>query len=699
MTRSRILVVEDESVVALDIQMRLSRLGYTVLAIVSFGEEAIRKAEELRPDLVLMDVQLKGAMDGVEAAAEIRARFDIPVIFLTAYTDETTLQRAKVTESYGYLLKPFKEAELRSTIEMALYKHQMERRLQASERWLSTTLRSIGDAVIATDAQGHVQFMNPVAEALTSWSQEHALGKDLDRVFNIIDRESKSPHDSLVNRVLQNEDVIYLKDNTLLIAQDGAEIPVDDSAAPIRDDKGEIIGIVVVFRDITERARADKAMRAAEAEARKRLHEQTILREAIALISSTLDLPTVLCRVAEQMAQAVGATSAYISTLDLEASTSTVLAEYYGPEASIEERVSDVGVTYREDVRFVERLQAREAHFAHVVDLNVHEALRSHYQEHGARSVAFIPLRLREETIGYAELWESRRQREFSPEELALCQTIAQHTAVAIENARLYEQAQQELTERVKAQEALKQHAAELQARNEELDAFAHTVAHDLKNPAHLMAGFAEVLHTDHTNFSNEELKDYLGIIVQNGYKMCNIIDELLILSGVRQTDTQPEPLDMVSIVANAQERLAFMIKDCEAQITLPDQWPVALGYGPWIEEVWVNYLSNGIKYGGRPPRLELGAKAMPDRTVCFWIKDNGPGLTPEEKAQLFTPFTQLDRIRANGHGLGLSIVKRIVEKLDGQVGVMSRPGRGSIFSFSLPGLVNEHSLGERCQS
>ena len=120
-------------------------------------------------------------------------------------------------------------------------------------------------------------------------------------------------------------------------------------------------------------------------------------------------------------------------------------------------------------------------------------------------------------------------------------------------------------------------------------------------------------------------------------------------------------------------------------EILVTDSWPAALGHGPWIEEVWVNYISNGIKYGGDPPRLQLGVTPDSSGYIIFWIRDNGPGLTPEEQAQLFEPFTQLSRVRATGHGLGLSIVRRIVEKLGGRVGVKSEVGRGSIFFFSLP--------------
>jgi len=241
-----------------------------------------------------------------------------------------------------------------------------------------------------------------------------------------------------------------------------------------------------------------------------------------------------------------------------------------------------------------------------------------------------------------------------------------------------------DITKRKQAEEALRQHAAELEARNEELDAFAHTVAHDLKGPLGPMVGFAQLLEDNYTTLSDEEQRDYLQIIAESGRKMSNIIDELLLLSALRGVEAEMVPLDMASIVDEVRQRLAYMIKEYQAEILLPDAWPVPLGYGPWVEEVWANYLSNALKYGGQSPHVELGATVQADGMVRFWIRDNGPGLTPEEQARLFTPFTRLEQVQVKGHGLGLSIVRRIVEKLDGQVGIESQVGQGSVFTFTL---------------
>jgi PAS domain S-box-containing protein len=276
MAAAKVLVVEDEGIEALDIQQRLIRLGYCVPVIALSGEEALQKVEETGPDLVLMDIMLHGALDGVEAAAVIQARFDIPVIYLTAYADEDTLQRAKTTVPYGYIVKPFQERELQITIEMALYKHKMERKLKESEKWFSTTLRSIGDAVITTDRNGNVSFLNPVAESLLGWKLDEVANVKLTEIFKIINRDSRRPVENPVTKVLANGHIVGLANHTILIARDGTEIPIDDSAAPIKDDQGNIIGVVLVFRDITEREKAEEALRRAYDELEERVRERTV---------------------------------------------------------------------------------------------------------------------------------------------------------------------------------------------------------------------------------------------------------------------------------------------------------------------------------------------------------------------------------------------------------------------------------------
>lgn len=249
------MIVEDEIITAKDIKECLQDNGYVVLSIASSGEEAIKKVEEGHTDLVLMDIVLKGAMDGIETARQIHSISNIPVVYLTAFSDKNILERAKITEPFGYILKPFNERELRINIEIALYKHKMEKELKESERWLASLLNNLGEAVMATDENGIIKFMNPFAEALTGWKREDALGKPLVNVFNIISEGSDTPIEDPVIKAIR-EDIFYgLAINSMLITKEGMKIPVDIIGSTIKNDTDSIIGIALIFSDIFERTK------------------------------------------------------------------------------------------------------------------------------------------------------------------------------------------------------------------------------------------------------------------------------------------------------------------------------------------------------------------------------------------------------------------------------------------------------------
>jgi two-component system sensor histidine kinase/response regulator len=223
------------------------------------------------------------------------------------------------------------------------------------------------------------------------------------------------------------------------------------------------------------------------------------------------------------------------------------------------------------------------------------------------------------------------------------------------------------------------------------LDEFAQTVAHDLKSPLTAILGFAEILAVQYDDLDPETITNSLLMVTSSARKALRIVDELLLLARVSQVGTiETSPLDMKTIVEEAKHRLDNLLKEYNATLKIPENWPVAVGHAGWVEEVWVNYISNAIKYGGTTPFITLGSRVIkqPDGDiVLFAVKDWGPGLSKDAQAQLFTPFTRLGQPRSKGYGLGLSIVQRIVTKLGGEVGVESKgiPGQGSVFYFTLP--------------
>ncbi len=296
------------------------------------------------------------------------------------------------------------------------------------------------------------------------------------------------------------------------------------------------------------------------------------------------------------------------------------------------------------------------------------------------RSLLAVPLQVRGSVIGVLEM-VNKIVGPFTEDDLNLTEALAASVAVAIDNARLIGE--------------LRQYAVGLERQNAELDAFAHTVAHDLRNPLSGLTAYSTMLETEGANMPMDAVLQDIQVIARNAKRMGNIIDELLLLASVRkQQQDECKPLDMFPIVVEAKERLNSMIAQYQGEVAAPEEWPVAVGYGPWVQEVWVNYISNALKYGGQPPRVELGATAQ-DGAVRFWVCDNGAGLTEEEQESLFTEFTRLHQVRAEGYGLGLSIVRRIVEKLGGDVGVESEVGVGSVFYFTLPADESQHTQTE----
>jgi len=326
------------------------------------------------------------------------------------------------------------------------------------------------------------------------------------------------------------------------------------------------------------------------------------------------------------------------------------------------------------------------------------------YHALGIRSIVYANMLLNELFIGRLQVCFQDNARVLSDSEQDMLQKIADHAAIAIHRSQLYEQVQHHAAqlkthiknrtqaleasnrEKEEALQVLRTYTEELQVQNAELDAFAHTVAHDLHNPLSVMIGLADLLLEEEDPLPLDMQVKYLKRIIQQGQKMNNIVNEILLLASIRKAEVQVSPIpDMSAIVDEALRRITRLVDELEPEIIQPDTWPVALGYAPWIEEVWANYLSNAMKYGGRPPRLEIRASTTANGLVRYGIKDNGKGLSTEEQAHLFTPFTRLHQVQIGSHGLGLSIVHRILSKLDGRVGVVSQPGQGSFFYFELP--------------
>ena len=536
MSGAKILVVEDEGIVVMELRERLNRLGYEVVGVASSGEEAILKAQETHPDMVLMDIRLQGRMNGIQAAEAVRTRFDIPVIYLTAFADDDTLQKARMTEPFGYLIKPFEEQQLHSTLEMALQKHKLEAALRESQQRL--------------------------------------------RVYS--------------NRLKTLHEI---------------DLAILEAHSP------ETIAQAVLGR----------------------------IRELVPCVQAS------------------------VVTYDFDAQEAAELAVHVSGELALEQ-----GVRYPlEEYGDLETLRQGQVQLVEdiLAVLQPPRLARRRLAE-GMRSYVRVPLVVQGEVIGSLDLG-SAEVGAFGQAQVEIVGEVANSLAVAIHQAWLRQQ--------------VAGYVVELEVRNEELDTFADTVAHDLRNPLTVIIGYADAAQKALARGAMERLQEPVQQVAHYSRRMNDIIEALLFLAKVRVEEVYTQALDMARIVSSAQQRLAPMMEQYQAQLSMPDTWPTAMGYGQWVEEMWANYLSNALKYGGQPPRVELGATEQANGMVRFWVRDNGPGIPPEDLERLFKPGTRLNQDDVKGHGLGLSIVRRIAKRLGGEVGVESELGKGSVFSFTLP--------------
>jgi signal transduction histidine kinase len=534
---------------------------------------------------------------------------------------------------------------------------------------------STGEPLIVSDVRADPRYYKKVEEK-TGYQAHSLLAVPLqfkERRIGVLEAENKlgggefNQEDVETLAALAAHATVAIENARLLEAlqeaRDGLERRVDERTAELSNANAAL------KKQIAARAQADEALRL-------RNRELAVLNQASQAFTSTLDLDQVLVTVLEQVRRLLDVVACAIWLSDPK-SGALVCQQTAGPQSDF---MRGWCLAPGEGLA---GWVAENGESLIVPDVLAEERLPvsvERYTGLALRSVASVSLPVKHDVIGVLEAMDTQVGR-FRPSDLTLLESLAASAAIAIDNARLVE--------------ALRQQTEELQAQNEDLDAFAHTVAHDLRNPLNLITGFAEVLRNDFTTMSDQDLHTYLHTIARNGRKMNNILHALLLLAGVRQMEVEIGALDMGSIVSEALQRLDVMIEEHQVDVVVPDSWPVALGFGPWVEEVWVNYLGNAIQYGGRPPCVELGFDRV-DRSqtptpesalIRFWVRDNGAGISPEAQSRLFRPFTRLDQARGKGHGLGLSIARRIVEKLGGQVGVESPgiPGQGSVFHFTLP--------------
>lgn len=689
--KGQILVVEDENIVALDIRQSLNRLGYEVPAVAVTGEEAIAAARKYRPDLILMDIRLRGRMDGIEAATHIRRDCRLPIIYLTAFADTKTLDRAKMTEPFGYILKPFEDRELNSTIEMALYRHQMDRRLQENERWLDTILHSIGDAVIATDAFGRISFMNPVAEALTDSQSERVRGQFFDHVMQIYAKSAgKIQPVHVVQPQTDIKSVRTCEDGSLLL-NNGTTIPIDCTIAPLLEEE-RLVGSVVVLRDISRRKTAENALRTSEQRYRALFEQaQTALltselhNQINRSLMSAVNTGEVMQAIVEGVAQVISASHVFLHIFDpKDGNLRPAVRNHVRDERAGSE--FDPDVHWPKLVQMV--VQERRPIYLRRTDPQTDVVLRNlgseaapsnpgwnPFLQHPAgekmNAVASVPLVYRGKFLGCLTAINLLTNSPMTERDVELMLVIANQATVAIENARLFEEAEQR--------------AAALSRSNAELEQFAYVASHDMQEPLRMIRGYSNLLKNRYGG-QDEDTDDFLSYILASVDQMDALIRDLLIYSRVGfRTDAQ-SVVQTHQIVDRVTANLLPAILESQAEITT-DPLPNLAVDPTQFSQLLQNLLSNALKFrSADPPRIHI-AVTREDGCYHFSVADNGIGIDEEDREHIFAPFRRLHtREEYPGTGIGLAICKRIVEAHRGRIWYESNGGKGTTFHFTICG-------------
>jgi len=295
---AKILIVEDEGIIADNIASRLLKSGYQIAGIVDSAEDALARVPESKPDLVLMDIHIKGSLDGIETTRKLRERFDIPVIYLTAHTDPQTIDRAKRTGGFGFLTKPIDHRTLATTIEMATHKHRADREIRDQRAWMATALHNMADGMIVIDRDCRVQFLNPPAEALTGWRNPDVRGQDIRAVLPLADSESGLPEPAALTPPSTPEAPRPIPPGLFAMKRSGEKFPVEGDVAGSVDGD-QVVGAVITFRDATSR-------QARENEARQQHKMQAVGRLAAGVAHDFNNLLFIMLGYTEEMLRTAG---------------------------------------------------------------------------------------------------------------------------------------------------------------------------------------------------------------------------------------------------------------------------------------------------------------------------------------------------------------------------------------------------------
>lgn len=621
MAPCKILIVEDESVVALDIKLQLEDVGYQVLGPVSSGEAALALASTCTPDLALMDIRLAGAMDGIEAAGMLVREHDVPVIFLTSHSDADTVHRAAETAPYGYLTKPFQIKELRAGIEVALTKARLERQLKESDRWFASTLQCVQDGVIVTELDARVRFLNPAAEKLTGWTSEEAVGQHVAKVIQFADTDGESDiQPNAAVKVLQNGGVIGVNHARKLKHPHEHHVPVDESAVLVEDKSGQRLGAVMVLRDVSVRLQQEAQLRDSERRFRDAFDHAPLGMALVSMDGQFLQVNDSLCKLLQS-------------------------------EASCLRTQNQSDLSHPDD--------------------KAHEAFRLHELIDGR-----VPLVQFEKRYLLADrtnpLWVLVSVSVMREGQQPTCYLYQVHDLT--DQKRAAEQLAEVSEQRIKL--------AVLEQTNRAKSEFLSRASHEIRTPLNAVIGFAQLLQSSNI-YEPEKTREFAQHILSAGNHLLSMVNDVLNLhqasEGALRLNMQR--VDLSSIVDTAISLLSPMsAKHCVTFEQKVTPSTLVLADVTRLRQVLFNLISNAIKYNRQGGQVLFDSSVNAIGMVRLAVRDNGQGMTEEQLEHLFQPFDRLgqEHSKIEGVGLGLVVTRSLMEQMGGGIYFESVLGEGT---------------------
>lgn len=637
MIEANILIVEDDSIAAYALEKTLRLKRFSVIGIVSTGEEAINFVIEKKPSLVLMDINLRGTMDGIETAKRIRENYNIPIIYLTAFSDEESIKRASSTHPAGYLVKPYDNRDLETTIEITLYKHLLEKKEKESQVWYRETLSSIGDGIIATDKNDLILFINNKAEELTGFSLEEATYKKIDEIYRTSPDMTTEAFISYSQYSRQDIEK-YILQSKLLNSKSGIEIPIEEKVSFIKDEEGQILGKVITFRDSTQRRELER--------------ELIIAKDFYLNILEKFPLPIWRANTARQFN--------YFNQTWLDFTGKPLDDQVFSGWFSLihdndrDKFIQNYETCFdkKEKLEIEFRLLGRDAEYHWLIcDGNPIYDLKGNFN-------------------GFIGVCLDITNRKILEDELRTAKDISEEL-------------------------------------NKSKSAFISVMSHEIRTPLNGIMGLTDLLYD--TNPNNEQL-EYLELLKESSHTLLSFLNNLLDYTKIedKKEKLDEDYFNLRQIIEEIIKPISSIVKRNGIKVTLEidERLPESIfGDSKKIKQIAANLLSNSVKFtenGSIDIKIfsdcRQGEKKEDERIIHFVFSDTGIGIPEDKLDSIFDSFTQVDSSltrKFSGSGLGLSIVKNLVNLMNGKIWVESQLRKGTSFHVVLQLKLENKSNGQ----